>query len=134
MMGIGLIGITCAYTGIAAEAIEGCNIHSSLKICPALNKYIPLNTETLNLFKTLFIRVKINNVDEIRVCCVDLLEIVKSKRLTDITGNKLSLGGLDILLIGDLRQLSPVINTAIYKQSPIRHRADKEAYINLAEG
>ena len=38
-------------------------------------------------------------------------------RLKQITGNqKVLYGGLDILMIGDLRQFSPVRATAIYKQ------------------
>lgn len=39
------------------------------------------------------------------------------KRLKQITGNHdVPYGGLDILMIGDLRQFPPVCPTAIYKQ------------------
>lgn len=38
------------------------------------------------------------------------------QRLKQITGNfKTNLGGLDIILIGDLQQLPPVMGTPIYK-------------------
>ncbi|GFW29460.1 ATP-dependent DNA helicase [Trichonephila clavipes] len=38
-------------------------------------------------------------------------------RLNQITGNfQLDFGGLDIILIGDLRQLPPISSTPIYKQ------------------
>lgn len=39
------------------------------------------------------------------------------KRLKQITGNNhMNFGGIDIFLIGDLRQLPPVRATPIYKQ------------------
>lgn len=106
--------ITCASTGKAAVAIDGTTVHTALKI--SLSKLLPLSMETAQQYRCLFKYVKVLIVDEISMIGAELLNQIDS-RLKQITGNfDSNFGGLDIILIGDLRQLPPVRATPIYKQ------------------
>ena len=106
--------ITCASTGKAAVAIEGTTVHTALKI--SLSRLLPLSNETAQQYRTLFKYVKVIIIDEISMISAQLL-IKIDCRLKQITGNfQTNFGGLDIIFIGDLRQLPPVRATPIYKQ------------------
>lgn len=90
--------ITCASTGKAAVATEGTTIPTALKI--SLSKIF---------FKVLII-------DEVSMVSAELLANIDN-RLKQITGNhRVNFGGIDVIMIGDLRQLPPVRATLIYKQ------------------
>nr|XP_021208511.1 ATP-dependent DNA helicase RRM3-like isoform X4 [Bombyx mori] len=106
--------ITCASTGKAAVAIAGTTVHTALKI--SLSRLLPLSNETAQQYRTLFKYVKVIIIDEISMISAQLLIKIDS-RLKQITGNfQSNFGGLDIIFIGDLRQLPPVRATPIYKQ------------------
>ncbi|CAD6235025.1 GSCOCG00012402001-RA-CDS, partial [Cotesia congregata] len=106
--------ITCASTGKAAVVIEGTTVHTALKI--SLSRLLPLRNETPQQYRTLFKYVKVIIIDEISMISAQLL-IKIDCRLRLITGNfQTNFGGLDIIFIGDLRQLPPVRATPIYKQ------------------
>ena len=106
--------ITCASTGKAAVAIDGTTVHTALKI--SLSKLQHLSTEVCYQYRSLFKFVKVLIIDEISMVGAELLSQIDS-RLKQITGNfNTNFGGLDIILIGDLRQLPPVRATPIYKQ------------------
>ena len=104
----------CASTGKAAVAVDGTTVHTALKI--TLSKLLPLSIEVLQQYRALFKYVKVIIVDEISMIGAELLAQIDS-RLKQITGNyDDNFGSLDIILIGDLRQLPPVKATPIYKQ------------------
>ncbi|GFX96795.1 ATP-dependent DNA helicase [Trichonephila clavipes] len=106
--------MTCASTGKAAVAISGTTIHTALKI--SSSRLVPLNSETAQQYRTLFKYIKVTIVADISRISAQLLLKVDS-RLKQITGNfQSNFGGLDIILIGDFRQLPPVGSTPIYKQ------------------
>lgn len=105
--------ITCASTGKAAVAINGVTVHTALKI--SLSKLIPLSVDTMQQYQTLFKYVKVIIIDEISMIGAELLGRIDS-RLKQIKGIfDVPFGGLDIFLIGDLRQLPPVRATPIWK-------------------
>ncbi|XP_014218648.1 ATP-dependent DNA helicase PIF1-like [Copidosoma floridanum] len=105
--------ITYASTGKAAEAIDGTTVHTALKI--TLTKLLPLSMELVQLYRTLFKYVRILIIDEVSMVSAELLQKIDC-RLKQITGNfNEPFGGLDIILIGDLRQLPLVRATSIYK-------------------
>lgn len=105
--------ITCASTGKAAIAIEGTTVHTALRI--SLSRLLPLSNEIAQLYRCLFKFVKVLIIDEISMVSAELLSQIDA-RLKQITGNfQSNFGGLDIVLIGDLRQLPPVRATPIYK-------------------
>ncbi|GFU76344.1 ATP-dependent DNA helicase [Trichonephila clavipes] len=104
----------CASTGKAATAIGGSTVHSALSI--SLSRLMPLNIEKANQYRTLFKFVKVLIIDEISMVSAELLEQI-NVRLKQITGLfTKDFGGLDVILIGDLRQLPPVKATPIFKQ------------------
>ncbi len=106
--------ITCASTGKAAVAIDGSTVHTALKI--SLSKLLPLSLEVAQQYRALFKYIKVLIVDEVSMISAELLARIDS-RLKQITGNfETNFGALDIILIGDLRQLPPVRGTPIYKQ------------------
>ncbi|XP_049318190.1 uncharacterized protein LOC105232370 isoform X10 [Bactrocera dorsalis] len=105
--------ITCASTGKAAVAINGTTVHTALKI--PISKMLPLSFETLHLYRSLFRYVKVLIIDEVSMISAELLGKI-DMRLKQITGRgKADFGGIDVILIGDLRQAPPVRATAIYK-------------------
>ncbi|XP_044574374.1 ATP-dependent DNA helicase RRM3-like [Cotesia glomerata] len=98
----------------AAVAINGTTVHTALKI--SLSKLLPLSIEVAQQYRSLFKYVRVLIIDEISMIGAELLSQIDS-RLKQITGNfEVHFGGLDIILIGDLRQLPPVRATPIYKQ------------------
>ncbi|XP_053596141.1 uncharacterized protein LOC103578666 [Microplitis demolitor] len=110
--------IACASTGKAAVAIDGTTVHTALKI--SLSKLLPLSTEVAHQYRALFKYVKVLIVDEISMIGAELLAQIDS-RLKQITGNfHINFGGIDVILIGDLRQLPTVRATPIYKQQKQR--------------
>ena len=65
--------------------------------------------ENINLFRTLFQWVKLIIIDEVRMCCSQLLCKV-DKKMRNITGNQQTpYGEMDVLLIGDLRHRSRLL-------------------------
>ncbi|RVE40725.1 hypothetical protein evm_014626 [Chilo suppressalis] len=105
--------ITCASTGKAAVAIDGTTVHTALKI--PISKMLPLSFETLHLYRSLFRYIKVLIIDEISMISAELLGKI-DMRLKQITRRgKADFGGIDVILIGDLRQAPPVRATAIYK-------------------
>ncbi|XP_044578936.1 ATP-dependent DNA helicase pfh1-like [Cotesia glomerata] len=108
--------ITCASTDKAPIAINGTTVHTALKI--SLSKLIPLSIETAQQYRCLFKYVKVLIIDEISMIGAELLNQIDARLKQKITGNfDENFGGLDIIFIGDLRQLPPVRATPIYKQS-----------------
>ncbi|GFW92285.1 ATP-dependent DNA helicase [Trichonephila clavipes] len=102
--------IACASTGKAAVAIDG----TTVKI--TLSRLLPLSIEVAHQYRALFKFIKVIIIDEVSMISAELLGHINS-RLKQITGNyNTNFGGLDMILIGDLRQLPPVRATPIYKQ------------------
>ncbi|GFX30594.1 ATP-dependent DNA helicase [Trichonephila clavipes] len=93
----------------AAVAISGTTVHIALKI--SLSRLLPLHSETAQQYRTLFKYIKVIIIDEISMISAQLLLKVDS-RMKQITGNfQLHFGGLDIILIGDLCQIT---NSSFY--------------------
>ncbi|GFR14105.1 ATP-dependent DNA helicase [Trichonephila clavata] len=108
----------CASTGKDAVAIDGTIVHIALKIY--LPKLLPLSVEVDHQNRTLFRCIKVLIVNEISNFGAELLSQIDS-RLKQITGNfSINFGGIDIILIGDLRQLPPIRATPIFKQQKQR--------------
>lgn len=77
---------------------------------------MPLNTEKANQYRFLFKFVKVLIIDEVTMASAELLEQIDT-HLKQITGLSAKyFVGLDVILIGDLRQLPPVKATPIFKQ------------------
>ncbi|GFU24137.1 ATP-dependent DNA helicase [Trichonephila clavipes] len=84
----------------AAVAISGTPVHAALKI--SLSGLLPLHSETVQQYITLFKYIKVIIIDEISMISAQLLLKVDSW-LKQITGHfQSNFGGLNIILIGDL--------------------------------
>lgn len=106
--------ITVAPTGVAALNAEGVTIHSMFSLpIGFLNpeekfKYsLPMNK------KTLLAKAEILIIDEISMVRCDLMDAI-NRRLQIVRRNKNPFGGLQVLMFGDMAQLSPVCKDSEY--------------------
>ncbi len=95
-----------APTGVAALNIGGQTIHSFFKIAPKLveKKKLDLNKETKLILENIDTLV----IDEISMVRVDLMDGI-DYLLKKARGNSLPFGGAQVVMFGDLYQLSPVV-------------------------
>ena len=104
-----------APTGAAAINVDGMTIHSCLKI-PTTGRMLDLNGEVLRSFQLRFKDIKFLIVDEYSMIGLRLLHKIH-QRLAEAKGNtNEEFGGFFIYFFGDIRQLPPVKDTAIYMQ------------------
>lgn len=102
--------IVAAPTGIAAINAGGVTLHSLFQLdfgpfIPGLKrKTIKFNQDKLKLIKHMDVLV----IDEISMVRADLLDAVDSA-LRRLRNPHIPFGGVQLLLIGDLRQLPPVV-------------------------
>ncbi len=109
--------IVTAPTGVAAINAGGVTLHSFFQM--PFGPYIPgsegenrhkFNREKINLIKSLDLLV----IDEISMVRADLLDGVDNV-LRRYRRSNLPFGGVQLLLIGDLHQLSPVVKDAEWR-------------------
>ena len=111
--------VVLAPTGVAAINACGTTIHSffQLPLCPYLpdvkelvteyqlpDKYRSLSKERINIIRTLDLLI----IDEISMVRADLLDAV-DMCLRRYRRNDAPFGGVQLLMIGDIHQLSPVV-------------------------
>lgn len=102
-----------APTGAAAVNIDGKTIHSFLKI-PINGVCTPLNGPSLKTFQLQFKDVRFIIIDEYSMIGMRFLHKIHD-RLCEAKGSAVEpFGGYFIYLFGDLRQLPPVRDIAIY--------------------
>lgn len=100
--------VACASTGKAAVAIGGTTVHSAFSLTMSRRHNAKLSFEKLQLYRNAFANVRAIIVDEVSMIGANVLDSIHS-RLQDITGGyDDAFGGIDIILVGDLRQLPPV--------------------------
>jgi len=114
--------VVLAPTGVAAVNARGSTIHSffSLPLCPYLpdvpelkteyqmpEQYRRLRKEKIQILKTLDLLV----IDEISMVRADLLDAV-DMMLRRYRRSEKPFGGVQLLMIGDAQQLSPVVTEA----------------------
>ncbi len=103
--------VIMAPTGVAAINAGGVTIHSLLQIPPGtytsakpLPKERSIRKDKIKLIRSLDLIV----IDEISMVRADLMDVV-DQRLREMRHSSLPFGGVQLLLIGDLMQLSPVV-------------------------
>lgn len=105
--------VVLAPTGVAAINAGGMTIHSFFQISPGLflpsavkkkKEVFQMRKEKINIIKTLDLLV----IDEISMVRADLLDEVDAT-LRRIRGFNVPFGGVQLLMIGDLQQLAPVV-------------------------
>jgi len=95
-----------APTGVAALNACGMTIHSFFKLDFTIQdcKNIYVGSELKHLLNSIDVLI----IDEISMVCVDIMEVI-NKKLQVARENLEPFGGVQLLLFGDLFQLSPVI-------------------------
>ena len=108
--------LLAAPTGKAAYNIKGSTIHRIFYI--AANQkmdFKPLSWDLLNTARRKFHAVEWILIDEFSMVGNKMLRFIHL-RLQEIKGNNLPFGGLNIICIGDLYQLKPVMQGYIFEQ------------------
>ena len=103
-----------APTGKAAYNIHGCTIHHAFMI--AANQKLEhraLSWDHLNTLRNRFQGIKWILLDEFSMVGNTMLKLIHL-RLQEAKGNKLPFGGVNIICVGDLYQLQPVMQSYIF--------------------
>jgi ATP-dependent DNA helicase PIF1 len=119
--------ILLAPTGVASVNIGGQTIHSFFKFPakPLTSNYIPIvKQDDLYLFK----KIDTIIIDEISMVRVDLMEAIDHFLRTNLTDNR-PFAGKQIIMIGDLSQLPPVMGTSEEKNM-ILNQWDSEFFFS----
>lgn len=108
--------VASASTGMAASAINGATVHAVFRIGNS-QKTSGLSVEALNAFRAAFANVRVVFVDECSMIGSGLLGQINSRLQHILHDHERPFAGMDMVFTGDLRQLPPVCQTAIYKRS-----------------
>ena len=107
--------LSIAPTGKAAHLIRGNTIHSAFAL--PINQFsgiIPqLSSEIAASLRNNFIHLKLIILDEVSMVGKRLLAQLNT-RLKQIMGNNKDFGGLPVIIVGDIKQLSPVRDSALF--------------------
>ena len=108
--------VVCASTGIAAINAQGVTLHSMFQLPFA--PYIPETTFNNNQRRFTFSKQKIRLIRSIDVLVIDEVSMVRADVLDAVDSvlrryrhRYKPFGGVQLLLIGDLQQLAPVVKT-----------------------
>ncbi|HEX3019100.1 MAG TPA: DEAD/DEAH box helicase [Chitinispirillaceae bacterium] len=95
-----------APTGVAALNVNGQTIHSFFQFPPRI-----VNPEDIRLLKNhrLFEKLRLLIIDEVSMVRADLMDAIDLSLRLNTGRSDLAFGGIQIVLVGDLLQLPPVI-------------------------
>jgi len=103
-----------AATGAAASLIDGNTVHSLFHLPKNQDKFAPLTGDRARALTNKFRNIKYIILDEFSLLGCTRIAMI-DKRCREATGNyEEPFGGLCIMLLGDLKQLPPVLDTAVY--------------------
>ena len=111
-----LTTLLIAPTGKAAHNIKGHTIHAAFHI-PAnqsLANYTQLSWDNINSYRSKYINLKWIICDEISMVSNYMLKFIHL-RLQEIKCNNLLFGGINIITVGDLHQLKPVMGQFVFE-------------------
>ena len=108
----------CAYFGIAAFNIKGCTLHSLLQLPIKGKKNGPLKSSALARLQADLTGVKYLIIDEFSVIGQKMFGWI-NKRCKEATGRTtVPIGGISIILVGDIGQLPSISDKVIYHTKP----------------
>jgi ATP-dependent exoDNAse (exonuclease V) alpha subunit len=103
---IGIVAPVLAPTGVAALNVNGQTIHSFFHIPPRIT--LPDEIKPLRN-RRLFEELKLLIIDEISMVRSDLMDLIDTSLRINTGKEELPFGGVQIVTVGDLYQLPPVI-------------------------
>ena len=98
--------VVVAPTGVAALNIQGATIHSFFRFPP---RVVTDSDIKLVRDRKLYLKISLLIIDEASMVRADIIDAI-DKFLRKNRGNSTSFGGVQLLLVGDLFQLPPVLN------------------------
>ncbi len=110
--------VVLAPTGVAAVNVEGETIHSFFSIAPGINPQQAREEGQERKKVDVFKKLEMIIIDEVSMVRADLLDSI-DQFLRGARRNEIPFGGLQMILIGDLYQLPPVVTTEerdLYRQ------------------
>ena len=111
-----LTTLLIAPTGKAAHNIKGHTIHAAFHV-PAnqsLMNYSKLSWDNLNSYRSKYLNLKWIICDEISMVSNYMLKFIHL-RLQEIKSYKLPFGGVNVITVGDLYQLKPVMGQLVFE-------------------
>ena len=113
-----LTTLLIAPTGKAAHNIKGHTIHATFHV-PAnqsLMNYSKLSWDNLNSYRSKYLNLKWIICDEISMVSNYMLKFIHL-RLQEIKSNNLPFGGVNVITVGDLYQLKPVMGQFVFEDN-----------------
>jgi DNA replication protein DnaC len=110
-----------APTGVAAVNVEGSTVHSKLKFCDL--KAVKLNGTVKAQMQNDLEKCKFLILDEFSMVGCKLLSLI-DQRLRELFEIDLAFGGLYVYFFGDIKQITPVKDRALF-----RNEFSKDAYL-----
>jgi hypothetical protein len=132
-----IVALLTASTGCAAFNISGMTLHSALCLPRRERRghaeYTPLSQDRLNTLRVNLEHLKVLIIDEVSMVGAETLLHVE-RRLREIMGipntdSETIFGGISILAVGDLLQLPPVADAAVFQ--PSKHDRMSRLYGSL---
>ena len=114
--------LVCAFTGKAASLIKGITIHSAFEFKIG-NKYETLGPKKRAEMQENLQHLKLLIIDEMSFVGADLLYRMHLRLSEEIFQNKKPFGGISVILVGDLLQLSPIKENYIFQRPNNPHMA-----------
>ncbi|XP_071576628.1 uncharacterized protein [Temnothorax nylanderi] len=107
--------LLCAPSGKAAFLIGGVTLHTAfaLPITQYGGQMPELSADVANTIRENLFELKLFIIDEISMVGSTMFSRIDT-RLRQIMGRNTSFGGVSVLMVGDLYQLPPVMDTSIY--------------------
>ena len=113
-----LTTLLVAPTGKAVHNIKGHTIHSAfhIPVNRPLYNYTKITWDNLNTYHAKYLNLKWIICNEISMVSNYMLRFIHL-RLQEIMGNNLIFGGFNIIAVGDLYQLKPVMGHSSLKST-----------------
>jgi hypothetical protein len=105
-------GATVAPTGIAALNVHGSTINSMFRLAFGLQQKHKLSQDDDPKLRTVLVRLQYLIIDEISMLRADMLDAI-NWRLQDARENDEAFGGVQLIMVGDVFQLPPVVSTSL---------------------
>lgn len=108
--------LLCAPSGKAAFLIGGVTLHTAFALpVQQFGGDMPeLSNDTANSVREKLIDIKLDVIDEISMVGSSLFGKVDT-RLRQVMGVSEAFGGVSVLVVGDLNQLPPVMDSLVFK-------------------
>ena len=118
-----------AYFGLAAHNIKGSTLHSFLHLPVRIKNLVDLQGSSLGSLQENLSEVEYLIIDEFSVIGLRLFSWIDRRCRQAKCRVDLPFGGLNIILVGDIAQLPPVLDKPLYHKKPISEAELQGSYM-----